>query len=83
MVDKVIKRDGSEESFIPEKLVVSAVKAGAKPKVARNIVEDMEKKLENQVETQKLKEMMLERLGEENPDWKENWQIYDRAVKRR
>ncbi|RLF63257.1 MAG: ATPase, partial [Thermoplasmata archaeon] len=29
----VVKKDGREEEFIPEKIVVAAVKSGAKPEV--------------------------------------------------
>jgi transcriptional repressor NrdR len=32
---KVLKRDGREEEFIPEKIVVSILKAGAPVDVAR------------------------------------------------
>ncbi len=83
MVEKVIKRDGREEPFIPEKLVVSAVKAGADRKDAREILEKVEDEAEKKIETEVLKDKVLSNLEERNPEWKENWETYDRAVKRR
>jgi transcriptional repressor NrdR len=41
----VIKRDGSKEEFIPEKIVVSCLKAGATLEVARKIAKIVEAKL--------------------------------------
>ena len=83
MVEKVIKRDGREEPFIPEKLVVSAVKAGADRKDAREILEKVKDEAEKKIETEVLKDKVLSNLEERNPEWKENWETYDRAVKRR
>ena len=39
---KVVKRDGRMEEFIPEKIVVSVLKAGAPPDVARMIAKKVE-----------------------------------------
>ncbi|MFP4001904.1 MAG: ATP cone domain-containing protein [Thermoplasmata archaeon] len=83
MVEKVIKRDGREEPFIPEKIVVSAVKAGADRKDARDILEKVEDEAEKKIETKELKDKVLSHLEEKDPEWKENWETYDRAVKRR
>ena len=39
---KVKKRDGRKEQFVPEKIVVSAIKSGAPPDFARTIAHDIE-----------------------------------------
>ncbi len=82
---KVLKRDGREEDFIIEKLIVSMIKAGAPADVARKIAKDIEEELKGRekVTTEELREMVLNRLKKENPEWYENWRVYDRAVKRR
>ncbi|MDZ7260616.1 MAG: ATP cone domain-containing protein [candidate division KSB1 bacterium] len=83
MVSKVIKRDGSRENFIPEKIVVSCCKSGASPEAARRIASEIEKVKEQEIDSQRIREMVLEKLRKENPDWENNWLLYDRAVKRR
>jgi len=84
---KVIKRDGSEEDFIPEKLTVSILKTGASLEVARRITFIViGKLLENKTEKITSKELMkhaLTLLKKENEEWYNNWIIFDKAVKRR
>jgi hypothetical protein len=78
----ITKRDGRIEEYIPEKLVVSAIKAGATPKDAREIAKEVEKKLASNTSTSQIRKMVLEGLRKRNPSWEENWLVYDRAVKR-
>ncbi|HLI46358.1 MAG TPA: ATP cone domain-containing protein [Geobacterales bacterium] len=84
---KVTKRDGSEEDFVPEKLIVSILKTGAPPEVARKITfVIIGKLLENNTEKISTKELMKETLillKKEKEEWYNNWIIFDRAVKRR
>jgi transcriptional regulator NrdR family protein len=84
-VVKIVKRDGKKEDFIPEKIVVSSLKAGAPPEVAREIAKKLEAQIVkmNEMSTAELRKMILDMLAEKNPHWKENWLIYDRAVKKR
>ena len=42
MLKNVIKKDGRKEPFIKEKIVVSAVKTGAKVEIARKIADKIE-----------------------------------------
>ncbi|ADM28585.1 ATP-cone domain protein [Ignisphaera aggregans DSM 17230] len=83
----VIKRDGSKEEFIPEKIVVSCLKAGAPVDVARKIAKIVEAKLLEQnvkeVSARELTRMILNLLKKENEEWYKNWIIFDRAIKRR
>jgi hypothetical protein len=79
----VSKRDGRTEEFMPEKIVVSAVKSGATPEAAREIAGEVEKNAGGTVSTEQIRGQMLEGLGRRNPDWRRNWEVYDQAVKRR
>ncbi len=83
----VIKRDGSKEELIPEKIVVSCLKAGAPINIARKIAKIVEAKLleqnVNEVSAKDLTKMILNLLKKENEEWYRNWIVFDRAVKRR
>jgi len=83
----VIKRDGSREEFVFEKIVVSCMKAGATVEAARKIAKIIEGRLLDQgvkeVSAKELTGMVLELLKRENEDWYRNWIVFDAAVKRR
>jgi transcriptional regulator NrdR family protein len=83
----VIKRDGSREEFVFEKIVVSCMKAGATVEAARKIAKIIEGRLLDQgvkeVSAKELTRMVLELLKRENEDWYRNWIVFDAAVKRR
>ena len=83
----VVKRDGSKEPFVVEKVVVSCLKAGAPPDVARKIGKIIEGRLLDQgareVSAKELTKMILELLKRENEEWYRNWILFDRIVKRR
>lgn len=82
-MSRVVKRDGSLEEFITEKIVVSCLKAGAPSDVARRIAGEVERRAYEKMRTDEIRETVLELLREENPEWEKNWIVYDRAVKRR
>jgi hypothetical protein len=77
------KRDGRKELFVPEKIVVSAIKSGAPPDVARTIAQDIEKMAKEGITTEEIKIKVLSMLKSRNPEWERNWQVYDTAVKKR
>uniref|UniRef100_A0A7J3ZL38 ATPase n=1 Tax=Fervidicoccus fontis TaxID=683846 RepID=A0A7J3ZL38_9CREN len=83
----VVKRDGSREPFIFEKIVVSCLKASATLEAARKIAKIVEAKLleggKTEVTAKELTKMILELLKKENEEWYRNWIIFDRAIKRR
>ncbi len=83
MAKTVRKRDGSKEEFVPEKIVVSALKSGASVAVARKISRDVDSKVKDETSTSEIRGLVLERLKGENPQWEQDWRTYDRAVKRR
>ncbi len=81
----VIKRDGREEEFIPEKIVVSCLKAGATLEVARKIAKIIEGEAlkKEKISAKEITKLILEYLKKENEEWYRNWIVFDRAVKRR
>lgn len=83
----VVKRYGNKEPFVVEKIVVSCLKAGAPPDVARKIGKIIEGRLldqgKSEVTAKELTKMILELLRKENEEWYRNWVLFDRIVKRR
>ena len=82
MPKKVIKKDGREEEFIPEKIVVAALKSGAPPDLAREIARDLETSSQEIIESKEIREQVLEKLQSANPVYEHNWRSYDKASKR-
>ncbi|HHF55754.1 MAG TPA: ATPase [Thermoplasmatales archaeon] len=78
----VIKKDGRKEEFIPEKIVVSAIKSGATPEIARNIAKKVEEVDKDEIESKEIREIVLHELGSINPKWRERWISYDKQIKR-
>lgn len=83
----MVKRDGSEEEFITEKVVVSCLKSGATPETARKIAKIIEGRVLERglekVNALELTKWILELLRKENEEWYRNWIVFDKAVKRR
>lgn len=80
---KIVKRDGTLEEFDPEKIYKSCVDAGAPPEVARDIAEDVSKRVRDGTTTDEIRRMVLTRLSQEAPNAAEAWRFYDRIVKGR
>ena len=78
----VVKKDGREEEFIPEKIVVSAVKSGARPELARKIAEDIKKINRDKIESKEIEKEVLKNLRVESPLLEKKWLAYDKSVKR-
>lgn len=83
MAKTVRKRDGQLEEFVPEKVIVSALKSGASVAVARLIAQDVESQARDGIPTSEIRSIVLSRLGREDPVLELNWRTFDRAVKRR
>ncbi len=80
---QVKKRDGSLEAFMPEKIVVSAVKAGAPYEIAREIARSFESRSEDLLESSAIREYTLSELrsrGHESVA--SSWESYEREKKR-
>jgi len=79
----VTKRDGSTEEFIPEKIVVSVIRVGAPPDVARQIAKDVQSKIKDKATTAEIRKIVLEELQKKKPVWEQEWYVYERDVKKR
>jgi transcriptional regulator NrdR family protein len=79
---KVIKKDGTIEPFIKEKIVVSAIKTGAHVDIARSIAKKIEKHSDENIKTSWIRKQVLDELRVHNADWPKRWYSYDKNVKR-
>jgi 2-phosphoglycerate kinase len=79
----VKKRDGRKEPFVTEKIVVSAIKTGAPPDLARTIALEIERNAHDSITTRDIKGRVLTMLKSKNPEWERNWMVFDTAVKKR
>lgn len=77
------KRDGRKEQFVPEKIIVSAIKSGAPPDVARMIAQEVGQMAKDGMTTREIRTKVLAMLKLKNPGWERNWRVYDTAVKKR
>ena len=82
MPKKVIKRDGTTQEFIKEKVVVSAIKTGAPPDIARKIADELDTHPEESIRTSYIKQHVLKKLKLHNPELPKRWYNYDKNIKR-
>ncbi len=82
MPKTVIKKNGKKEPFIKEKIIVSAVKAGAPIEIARKIADKIEEHPEESIKTLWVRKKVLDELKYHNPDWPKRWLNFDKNVKR-
>jgi len=78
----VIKKDGKKETFVKEKIVVSALKTGAPVDLAREIAEKIEKQAKKEIKTSEIRKNVLDKLKVYNPELPKRWFSYDKNVKR-
>ncbi len=79
----IVKMSGEKEEYSREKLMNSLINAGATKKLAEEIVEEIEPKIEDGMTTSEIRSMVLEKLEEKKPEVADNWKFYDRIVKGR
>ncbi|MCF2135899.1 MAG: ATPase [Candidatus Thorarchaeota archaeon] len=80
---QVKKRNGSLEAFMPEKIVVSSVKAGAPYDVAKEIASSFESRKENQLKSSAIRGHTLSELrsrGHESAA--KSWETYEHEKQR-
>ncbi len=74
----ITKRDGSTEVFMPEKVVVSAVKSGAPYETARDIASSLSKKSESTMKSSEIREYVLTELrSRKAASAADAWEAYD------
>lgn len=80
---KVTKRDGSSEVFMSEKIVVSAVKAGAPYETARDIASSLSKRTESTMKSSEIRKHVLSELRTRKATTAADaWEAYDRKHKK-
>jgi transcriptional regulator NrdR family protein len=81
---EVKKRDGSTEVYMPEKVVVSAVKCGCPYDTAREIASSLSERSESTIESTEIREYVLSELrSREASSAADAWEVYDRDKKSR
>ena len=74
----ITKRDGSTEVFMPEKVVVSAVKSGAPYETARDIASSLSKRSESTMKSSEIREYVLTELrSRKAASAADAWEAYD------
>jgi transcriptional repressor NrdR len=80
---KVTKRDGSSEVFMSEKIVVSAVKAGAPYETARDIASSLSKRTESTMKSSEIRKHVLSELRTRKATAAADaWEAYDKKHKK-
>ena len=82
-VRTVRKRDGSVEPFSSEKIIRSAVKAGAPDVYARKIAQEAEEDLSEETTSADIRAFVLLWLQKENLEWDHNWRRHEFEAKQR
>jgi transcriptional regulator NrdR family protein len=82
MPNVVVKRDGSKEPFIREKIVTSAVKAGAPVNIARRIAREIDERTDPEISSKDIRIYILDTMELHNPDVVKSWINYDKNIKR-
>ena len=82
MQKTVIKKDGRKESFVKEKIVVSAIKSGASIELARDIAKKLEEHPNQELKTSDIRKSVVDSLNLHNPELPKRWYNYDKNVKR-
>lgn len=77
MAVQVVKKDGKTEPFQRQKVVKSCTSAGAPADVAASIADEIEKSAHEQMPSNEIRKMVLERLGKIRQDWANNWIKYE------
>ena len=76
---RVKRKNGKEEEFMTEKIVVAIVKAGGKAEVARSIAKEVENALAKSpvVTSKQIRTEVLNRLKTKDMRTYESWIAYD------
>ena len=79
---EVRKRDSSTEIFMPEKVVVSAVKCGCPYDTAREIASSLSERSESIIESSEIRSYVISELRSRNASSAaDSWESYDSEKK--
>ncbi len=76
---RVVKKDGSEEDFVREKISVALFKNGLDINTARAIANAVENKFasKDKIASSEIREEVLTRLKDKRPDLYESWLSFE------
>jgi len=69
---RVIKRNGSNEPFMPAKIVLSLIRTGVPVSIAQTIAQDIERTARDGITTGEIRIKVLRMTMARNPDWMKN-----------
>ena len=79
---EVRKRDSSTEIFMPEKVVVSAVRSGCPYETAREIASSLSERSESVIESSEIRSYVISELRSRGAtSAADSWESYDREKK--
>ncbi|MGY5879245.1 MAG: ATP cone domain-containing protein [Candidatus Thorarchaeota archaeon] len=80
---EVVKRNGSTEIFMPEKVVVSAVKSGAPYETARDIASSLSSRSESTMKSTEIRSYVISELrSRKAATAADAWESYDQKHKK-
>lgn len=79
MAVQVVKKSGKAEPFQRQKIVKSCTAAGAPADVAASIADEIEKSARDQMSTNEIRAMVLQKLGKIRSEWVKNWEKYNQT----
>lgn len=80
---KIVKMDGSSQTFEKQKIINSLLNAGVPEDIAFDIADKISTQIEVEVTTREIRGLLLEELQKRNEDWYDNYIFFDRIVKKR
>ncbi|KXA99407.1 hypothetical protein AKJ48_04060 [candidate division MSBL1 archaeon SCGC-AAA261O19] len=79
MATNVVKKSGEKEPFEHKKIVDSILTTGAPPDVAAQIADEVEEAVEEEVSTEQIRNMVLQKLGNIKQEWVDSWKEYEKT----
>ncbi|MFQ6126531.1 MAG: ATP cone domain-containing protein [Candidatus Heimdallarchaeota archaeon] len=80
---KIVKMDGSSQTFEKQKIVNSLLNVGVPEDMAFEIAEKISAQIEERTTTREIRAFLLEELRKRNEEWYDNYIYFDRIVKKR
>lgn len=77
MATNVVKKSGEKEPFEHKKVIDSCMGAGAPPDVAAQIADEVEEAVGEEVSSDDIRSMVLQKLGNIKQEWVDSWKQYE------
>ncbi len=80
---KIVKMDGSPQTFEKQKIINSLLNTGVPQDIAYEIADKISIQIEEGTTTREIRALLLEELQKRNEEWYDNYIFFDRIVKKR